>query len=1112
MRQIQTVSIAEGVTSVGAYAFYEAYNLAKVYIPLSVTTMEDQAFSDCRLLGEVIYFGSPSQWKAITKNASGPWNAVLKCSKAGANLTYQFDKESGVLTISGTGAMDDFDNTTIVPWEAYQDMMESVVVEEGVTSIGRGAFSRHSALKTVQVPASVSDIDLGAFNECNSLQSITVVAGNSTYLSENGILFNKDKTVLLKYPAEKTGGVYSIPNTVSEIATAAFAKCSQLGNVRFPNGLKTIGNLAFLNCSGLTSITIPDSVTQIGATAFSSCTGLRQVTIGSGITDLDSCAFENCTSLEDVQLPDTLINIRENTFADCTSLKRIVLPSGMNCISDAAFYGCSALEELVIGGVKEIWRPFENCTTLKKVVFQSDAPDYCTNAFQTLTLTAYYPAGNATWTASKQAEFGGNVTWIAMAYSGICGDNLEWVFDAGTLTISGTGDMYDYSQDQTNPAPWTSFGGDIKKLVLEEGVTGIGDYAFADCSVIENASFPSTLTRVGEYPFYRFSRPNGNVYYRVFWSEVNQTVRQWSQIRFEADSERFLGGDSTNFIEHAPIIASGKYGDRVYWELNENGTMEFFGSGDMDEFWATGSWLYDESAKTIIISEGITNIGMNAFETYGQDPLCVSLETVSVASSVKRVEEMAFAGCQALKTITFTGDAPTFGTTCFRDVTATAYYPAGNATWTTAVMQNYEGNITWLPYCLEHVFGEWITEGNTSRRTCTLCDYTEHKVTTDSGDVEIEIPEQPDLKVEVDPVQPSEDNYILVEEALNNAGDQEQAILKVFDINLKNSEGAHVQPSGTVKVKLPLDWSKDGKYKVYRVNDDGTLTDMNAYRQDSHMVFETDHFSLYVIVGENTEKRLNLVGSDLAKESIIWIDGIAYPALTADNGSTYVELPENVPPVLVTYSYNNSSDDRHTQYPTGMKVYRISETDGRYTVERIPELDNLLQYSGSSIRITGNKGIRMITSVNQDTRNKLTGNGLAGFKLLEYGTLLAQTSKLGNNPLVLDGANVKSNYAYKKGVADPVFKYTNGLIQYTNVLVGFTDEQCKEDIAMRPYMKLLDENGEEFVIYGGIVYRSIGYIAYQNRSAFQPGSAAYEYVWSIIRNVYGTQYDSEYRK
>ena len=223
-------------------------------------------------------------------------------------------------------------------------------------------------------------------------------------------------------------------------------------------------------------------------------------------------------------------------------------------------------------------------------------------------------------------------------------------------------------------------------------------------------------------------------------------------------------------------------------------------------------------------------------------------------------------------------------------------------------------------------------------------------------------------------------------------------------------------------------------------------------------------------------------------------------------------LPENSSSILVTYSYNTGSGDRHTQYPTGMNVYRVEKTDSGMTVQHLPELQNLLQYSGCSIRITGNKGIRMITSVNQDTRNALTGNGLAGFKLLEYGTLLAQTSKLGNNPLVLGGANVKSNYAYKKDVADPVFKYTNGLIQYTNVLVGFTDEQCKEDIAMRPYMKLQDKNGEEFVIYGGIVYRSIGYIAYQNRNAFQPRSAAYEYVWSIIHNVYGNQYDSEYKK
>ena len=106
---------------------------------------------------------------------------------------------------------------------------------------------------------------------------------------------------------------------------------------------------------------------------------------------------------------------------------------------------------------------------------------------------------------------------------------------------------------------------------------------------------------------------------------------------------------------------------------------------------------------------------------------------------------------------------------------------------------------------------------------------------------------------------------------------------------------------------------------------------------------------------------------------------------------------------------------------------------------------------------------------------------------------------------------MKSNYAYLKDVADPVFKYTGGLIQYTNVLVGFTDEDCKEDIAMRPYIKLQDESGEVVTIYGGTVYRSIGYIAYQNRNAFKPGSEAYNYVWNIIHYVYGDQYDADYK-
>ena len=173
------------------------------------------------------------------------------------------------------------------------------------------------------------------------------------------------------------------------------------------------------------------------------------------------------------------------------------------------------------------------------------------------------------------------------------------------------------------------------------------------------------------------------------------------------------------------------------------------------------------------------------------------------------------------------------------------------------------------------------------------------------------------------------------------------------------------------------------------------------------------------------------------------------------------------------------------------------------------ELTDLLQYSGSSIRITGKRGIRMITSLTQDNKAALTGAGLAGYTLVEYGTVVQWAEKLGGKDLTLK--NGKHNYAYKKGVADPVFNTTDNLIQYTNVLVDFSLAQCKKDLVMRPYIILKGTDGKQVTLYGGSVSRSIGYIAYQNRNTFQPGTDAYNYVWEIIHAVYGKTYDKDYK-
>ena len=228
-----------------------------------------------------------------------------------------------------------------------------------------------------------------------------------------------------------------------------------------------------------------------------------------------------------------------------------------------------------------------------------------------------------------------------------------------------------------------------------------------------------------------------------------------------------------------------------------------------------------------------------------------------------------------------------------------------------------------------------------------------------------------------------------------------------------------------------------------------------------------------------------------------------YPTLTVPEGTT----------VLLSVSTYNLPEgaDPHARYPVGMAVYKLTNTDGTTTVERISELDNLLRYAGSSIRITGNKGIRMITGISSSLKNALTGGGAAGYTLEEYGTVLCWSSEI-NGGLSLTDGYARHNYAYSRANgADPVFRYAGDTIQYTNVLVGFSSEQCVDDIAMRPYITLRDADGNTYTLYGGIVNRSIGYIAYQNRGAFAPGTNAYNYIWDIIHFVYGDAYDEDYK-
>lgn len=247
---------------------------------------------------------------------------------------------------------------------------------------------------------------------------------------------------------------------------------------------------------------------------------------------------------------------------------------------------------------------------------------------------------------------------------------------------------------------------------------------------------------------------------------------------------------------------------------------------------------------------------------------------------------------------------------------------------------------------------------------------------------------------------------------------------------------------------------------------------------------------------------LSLSQAEMKDASSVYVDGIEYP-VTWGNGAATIVLPDTSRQVLQVYEFNKQSKDLETVYPTHMYVWFLTYGNGGYVMSRAEDFDDIMEYVGSSIRVMGKKGIRMITAVPTDKKTVMTTKNMDGYTLLEYGTVVARDSKLDGASLTLTTSGAASNYAYKKDVADPVFKQADGYTQYTNVLVGFSMDECKELLTMRSYMKIADSEGNEMVLYGGPVHRSIGYIAYQNKNAFKSSTAAYAYVWDIIHAVYG---------
>ncbi len=369
------VVIPNTVNIIGEEAFKEL-PIESVSIPDGVTSIGDSAFADCRALKSITIPDSVTEISGL---------AFYGCTSL-ENITIP-------------------DSVTSIRPKAFYgcSSLTSITIPNSVTIIGGGAFAGCSSLTSITIPDSVTSIVSDAFNGCSSLTSITIPDSvtsigerafyNTAYYNnydnwENDVLYIGNRLIKAK---DNLTGSYSVRHGTTSISDYALKECTSLENVRIPNSVTSIGDSAFADCSSLKSINIPNSVTSIGGFTFGGCRSLTSISIPDSVTTLGGAAFQLCTSLEQIIIPGSIkkgrnvfvgcssltsITISDGStsigwgeFAYCRALKSIKIPNSVKAICEKAFYGCTSLTSITIPeGVTRIDNlAFADCTGLTSI-------------------------------------------------------------------------------------------------------------------------------------------------------------------------------------------------------------------------------------------------------------------------------------------------------------------------------------------------------------------------------------------------------------------------------------------------------------------------------------------------------------------------------------------------------------------------------------------------------------------------------------------------------------------------------------------------------------------------------------------------------------------------
>ncbi len=650
---LTTVIISDGVTSIGESAFKDCKNLKELTVPVTVNCVvsdQNPVFEGCSNLEKITFVGNGAWHTYELSNIYTPWQlskstlttvsisegvtsleesafkgcTSLKELTVPANIDCVVSTENPVfegctniekITFVGNGAWhsrntSDYEYT---PWQLSKSSLTTVIISDNLTSIGEFAFSGCRSLSSVTIGKSVSAFGSSTFKDCISLTSIVVDEANENLCSVDNIIFSKDMTSIIMYPISKTDATYEIPKSVISIGDYAFKDCISLKYITIPDHIKSIGASAFENCTELASVEILGSETTLGTYAFVNCSGLKELLVPvsvdcavsekypafSGCTNIDKITFTKGTGIWhqydeadyentpwhitgvplDVEIADGLTTIGERALFKCTSLRSIIIPGSVSSIDAEAFYNCGFTSMIIPDSVTTLGKSaFKDCFDLKEL------------------------------TVPASLDCVGSIS--DPAFDGCC--SIENI----TFT-KGSGAWYSYDSTNYQLTPWQLSNSVLTKIVISDGVTFIGDYAFAH-SNITSLSIPDSVKSIGDYAFH------GCI----------------------SLSDMKISGSATSIGDHA-----------------FDGCTTITTISIPDSVTTLGNSIFKDcvALTTVVLGESIISIGKCAFSS------CKSLLSISLPDSLKSIDEKSFEGCESLSTLNLGRSIERIGNHAFKD-------------------------------------------------------------------------------------------------------------------------------------------------------------------------------------------------------------------------------------------------------------------------------------------------------------------------------------------------------------------------------------------------------------------------------------------------------------